>query len=117
MMDSDQVSALLAAVTRNKMLSNVLAFSSDLILALVASRAELAHANISAHAARLVVRNVMADKPPGSAAEWIARIDAFIAALPPSILCPHCKLISYQPEDVANRYCGHCHVFHEATPP
>jgi hypothetical protein len=117
MMDKDQVDALLAAVTRNKMLSNVLAYTSDLILALVASRAELAHVSISAHAARLVVQSVMTGKPPGNAAEWNARIDVVIAALPPGIVCPHCKLISYKAEDVANRYCGNCHVFHEATPP
>lgn len=30
-----------------------------------------------------------------------------------SILCETCGRRSFHPEDVANKYCGHCHVFHE----
>jgi len=30
-----------------------------------------------------------------------------------SIKCLACGLTSYHPEDVRNRYCGKCHVFHE----
>lgn len=35
--------------------------------------------------------------------------------LPPleSITCPTCGLTSCHPEDVRNRYCGHCHRFHD----
>jgi hypothetical protein len=29
------------------------------------------------------------------------------------IRCRRCKLISHNPHDVENRYCGNCHVFHE----
>ena len=32
---------------------------------------------------------------------------------PPSITCRTCGKTSYHPTDIAQRYCGHCHVFHE----
>lgn len=30
----------------------------------------------------------------------------------PSITCPRCQRTSYHPEDIRQRYCGHCHAFH-----
>jgi len=30
-----------------------------------------------------------------------------------AIKCLTCNLTSYHPEDVTQRYCGKCHVFHE----
>ena len=30
-----------------------------------------------------------------------------------SITCLVCGMTSHHPQDVAQRYCGHCHVFHE----
>lgn len=30
-----------------------------------------------------------------------------------SITCLMCGATSYHPEDIRNRYCGRCHVFHE----
>jgi hypothetical protein len=30
-----------------------------------------------------------------------------------SITCGLCGWTSYHPEDVAHRYCGHCHIFHD----
>ncbi len=32
------------------------------------------------------------------------------------ITCRFCGLTSAHPEDVRNRYCGHCHLFHGARP-
>ena len=32
------------------------------------------------------------------------------------IQCQTCRRISFHPNDVRERYCGHCHVFHEANP-
>ena len=29
-----------------------------------------------------------------------------------TLTCRHCGRTSAHPEDVKNRYCGHCHVFH-----
>lgn len=29
----------------------------------------------------------------------------------PSFTCPRCGRTSYHPEDVANCYCGFCHIF------
>ena len=29
------------------------------------------------------------------------------------IICLGCHLISHNPNDVENRYCPHCHVFHD----
>lgn len=29
------------------------------------------------------------------------------------ILCLRCGLRSYNPNDVKQRYCGHCHIFHD----
>lgn len=34
-----------------------------------------------------------------------------------SITCLGCGMTSHHPEDVARRYCGHCHVFHRDIPP
>jgi hypothetical protein len=31
-----------------------------------------------------------------------------------AIRCRHCGLTSHNPTDVAERYCGHCHLFHDA---
>ena len=31
----------------------------------------------------------------------------------PSITCPLCLMTSYHPEDIAHRYCGNCHLFHD----
>lgn len=29
-----------------------------------------------------------------------------------TITCRLCSMTSYHPEDIRQRYCGHCHVFH-----
>jgi len=31
------------------------------------------------------------------------------------IRCHRCQRVSYHPNDVTERYCGWCHVFHEAS--
>lgn len=31
----------------------------------------------------------------------------------PYIKCLHCRLRSYHPKDIAERYCGQCHIFHD----
>jgi hypothetical protein len=31
----------------------------------------------------------------------------------PGILCLICLRVSYNRHDIAHRYCGHCHRFHE----
>lgn len=28
-----------------------------------------------------------------------------------SLTCPHCGYTSYNPHDITERYCGHCHIF------
>ena len=30
-----------------------------------------------------------------------------------SITCPRCRRTSWSPGDIANRYCGYCHAFHD----
>ncbi len=50
-------------------------------------------------------------------------LDFATGAYPPStytisadghaITCGVCGLTSYHPRDVSERFCGHCHVFHE----
>jgi hypothetical protein len=30
----------------------------------------------------------------------------------PSTTCPICGLVSFNPNDIEHRYCGHCHKFH-----
>lgn len=35
----------------------------------------------------------------------------------PSIVCKTCKLESWNTNDVEQRYCGNCHVFHEEPRP
>jgi hypothetical protein len=37
-----------------------------------------------------------------------------LQALPPSIQCPRCRKISFNPRDVVERYCGFCNNWHEA---
>jgi hypothetical protein len=34
---------------------------------------------------------------------------------PPSIVCPRCHARSYHPRDIAEKYCGACQSFHDAT--
>ena len=31
----------------------------------------------------------------------------------PYIVCPKCGMVSHNPNDVRERYCGNCHAFHE----
>lgn len=31
----------------------------------------------------------------------------------PYIVCPKCGMVSHNPNDVRERYCGACHVFHD----
>jgi hypothetical protein len=31
----------------------------------------------------------------------------------PYIVCPKCGMVSHNPNDVENRYCGACHAFHD----
>jgi hypothetical protein len=38
-----------------------------------------------------------------------AAVDAIVR---PSITCPVCQRVSYNPNDVAQQYCGFCHRFH-----
>lgn len=33
------------------------------------------------------------------------------------IMCLHCGRVSHNSNDVANKYCGHCHIFHEIPHP
>jgi ribosomal protein L37E len=35
----------------------------------------------------------------------------------PSITCPRCGKVSYNPTDVEQRYCGACHAFHQDMKP
>src|SRR5262245_60356673 len=30
---------------------------------------------------------------------------------PASFVCPRCRFTSYNPHDIAHRYCGRCHAF------
>ena len=32
------------------------------------------------------------------------------------IFCPQCGMVSYNPYDIANKYCGKCHQFHQDMP-
>jgi len=34
----------------------------------------------------------------------------------PYIVCPKCGMVSHNPNDVRERYCGNCHVFHADLP-
>jgi hypothetical protein len=36
---------------------------------------------------------------------------------PPSIFCPKCGLVSYNPNDIEQRYCGSCHEWHASDRP
>lgn len=36
-----------------------------------------------------------------------------LRAATPSTTCPKCGRTSYHPEDIRNRYCGACHLFHD----
>lgn len=31
----------------------------------------------------------------------------------PYIACPKCGMVSYNPNDILERYCGNCHQFHD----
>jgi hypothetical protein len=41
----------------------------------------------------------------------IERLDVRRVDGPPSFTCPHCGRTSYNPNDIAQRYCGACHQF------
>jgi ribosomal protein L37E len=34
----------------------------------------------------------------------------------PSIVCPRCGTRSFHPQDIAEKYCGRCHNWHELMP-
>lgn len=31
----------------------------------------------------------------------------------PSIKCPQCEIVTYNTNDIAHKYCGNCHEYHE----
>ena len=41
------------------------------------------------------------------------RAGSMVVAIPspPSFRCPRCGAVSYNPNDIRERYCGRCHVF------
>jgi hypothetical protein len=38
-------------------------------------------------------------------------LEPFLRDVPPSWKCPHCGRRSYNPNDVAQRYCAYCHHY------
>lgn len=40
-----------------------------------------------------------------------ARVSLTVEQGPPAFSCPDCRMVSYNPNDIANRYCGNCHAF------
>jgi len=44
--------------------------------------------------------------------ETIGTIDRTQEPAVPSITCPTCSRVSYNPTDIRERYCGFCHRFH-----
>lgn len=46
--------------------------------------------------------------------EQIGTIDRTAEPPVPAFHCPRCHGISYNPNDIANRYCGLCHEFFDA---
>jgi hypothetical protein len=47
----------------------------------------------------------------------VATINSLLGpAAQPSITCPSCSKTSYNPNDVRERYCGNCHLFHYQMP-
>jgi hypothetical protein len=41
-----------------------------------------------------------------------ARRQILATSPPTTITCPRCHLVSYNPSDIRERYCGFCHRFH-----
>ena len=39
------------------------------------------------------------------------RMEFAVRAPVPTFTCPHCERSTTNAEDIANRYCGHCHHF------
>jgi hypothetical protein len=39
-----------------------------------------------------------------------------MTAARPSFTCPRCQAVSYNPNDIRERYCGRCHVFVDDPP-
>jgi len=61
------------------------------------------------------------DKEPTWIARFMRRPEHCVCAGPlraidhlrtePAFICPRCGTISHNPNDLAQRYCAHCHVF------
>ena len=56
-----------------------------------------------------------ANFPPGVVNECLIP-EARVATLPVSITCPRCWWTSHNLHDIAERYCGACHRFHDDEP-
>jgi Domain of unknown function (DUF3846) len=48
---------------------------------------------------------------PGISIEELARLVLFVRFVPGRFECPRCGAVSFHPRDIAERYCGRCHVF------
>jgi len=48
--------------------------------------------------------------------QLLAKLLDYPPADPTSITCPRCGWTSYNPHDISERYCGHCHVFLDDPP-
>lgn len=43
--------------------------------------------------------------------ELINQREVSVRKVPASFICPRCGAVSYNPNDLRERYCGRCHVF------
>jgi hypothetical protein len=68
-----------------------------------------------AHLTGRLAKGLGLDDPAGAEWELTYVQEAFAAHLTvPSFTCPGCGKICRHPDDLANSYCGNCHVFHPA---
>jgi hypothetical protein len=56
------------------------------------------------------IRNVKLSKRVIEPTDWEEIVEV------PSITCPRCYRTSYNPNDIEQKYCGNCHMFHKDMP-
>lgn len=53
---------------------------------------------------------------PAKVLTWTVTPDRFELARPPHFTCPRCGAVSYNRNDITERYCGRCHTFLDDMP-
>lgn len=96
----------------------------NILMQLVGAKLALREQQEQQQAKPLDISGIPAAVPDEEGLTWrpgeylgISREQPVLSGPQPSITCPFCGFLSYNPNDITQRYCGACHKFQEPERP